>query len=120
MRLASFQVPGSGGAKEEVSVVALPGDAGVDLANVNRWRGQAGLAPVDDAALDSITTQLSSNGLHFVATDASGADSAAPRNVAVMVPWQGHTWFFKLTGPNDAVGRVKPAFLEFIQTVTTP
>jgi hypothetical protein len=43
-----------------------------------------------------------------------------PRIVAVLVPWQGRTWFFKLTGPNDAVGRAKPAFLDFIQTVDVP
>lgn len=115
MRKGSYTVSGA-----EVAITVFPGDVGGVLANINRWRGQVGLEPVEPAGLDSVTTQLSSNGLHFIATDAAGTAPGAPRIVAVLVPWQGHTWFFKLTGPADAVGRAKPAFLEFIQTVETP
>src|SRR5262245_48698828 len=49
MRVASFSVPG----KAEMSVVTLPGDAGGELANVNRWRNQIGLPPLDQKALDA-------------------------------------------------------------------
>jgi hypothetical protein len=115
MRKGSYTVGGA-----EVAITVFAGDVGGVLANVNRWRGQVGLAPVDEAGLDAVTTQLTSNGLHFIATDAAGAGTAATRIVAVLVPWQGSTWFFKLTGPNDAVGLAKPAFLEFIQTVEAP
>jgi len=104
----------------EVAITVFAGDVGGILANVNRWRGQAGLPPVDEAGLDAVTTQLTSHGLHFVATDAAGPAPAATRIVAVLVPWQGSTWFFKLTGPNEAVGRAKAAFLDFIQTVEAP
>jgi len=115
MRKASYAVGGA-----EVAITVFPGDVGGVLANVNRWRGQAGLAPVDAAGLDSVTTQLTSNGVHFIATDAAGTGQAALRIVAVLVPWQGRTWFFKLTGPGEAVGDAKPAFLEFLQTVEPP
>src|SRR5580692_7387637 len=51
MRKGSFLVSGADGAKADMSITAFPGDVGGDLANVNRWRGQVGLAPIDDAAL---------------------------------------------------------------------
>jgi hypothetical protein len=115
MRKGSYTV-----GEAEVAITVFAGDVGGVLANVNRWRGQAGLAPVDEAGLDAVTTQLISNGFHFIATDAAGSGPAATRIVAVLVPWQGSTWFFKLTGPNEAVERAKPAFLDFIQTVEAP
>lgn len=104
----------------EVAITVFPGDVGGVLANVNRWRTQAGVLPVDAAGLAAITSTLDVNGLHFVVTDAASSGPAATRIVAALVPWQGRTWFFKLTGPNDAVGRAKPAFTAFLQTVSAP
>ena len=43
MSIASFKVSGPNGAEADVTVVPLPGMAGGDTANVNRWRGQVGL-----------------------------------------------------------------------------
>jgi hypothetical protein len=105
----------AGGA--EIAITAFPGDVGGVLANVNRWRGQAGLDPVDDAGLAGVTTSIESQGLHITVADASGAQNAI---VAAIVPWNGGTWFFKLMGPPDAVRSEKPAFLSFLQTVRTP
>ncbi|MBC8003175.1 MAG: hypothetical protein H7X97_11375, partial [Opitutaceae bacterium] len=39
MRVGSFVVKGAEGAKADVSVMPLPGSAGTELDNVNRWRG---------------------------------------------------------------------------------
>src|SRR5208282_2908095 len=44
----------AGGGNLDASVVVLPGQAGGELANVNRWRGQLGLSPLDAAALPSV------------------------------------------------------------------
>ncbi len=113
MRRGSY----SAGGGADVAVTAFPGDVGGVLANVNRWRGQAGLPPVDEAGLGQVATALDSNGLHFLVVDAS--DGASPI-VAALVPWNGGTWFFKLTGPADAVAKAKPAFLSFLRTVRAP
>jgi len=51
MRYATLKPPVPG--KVELSVVVLPGPAGGELNNVNRWRGQIGLLPIDEAALDA-------------------------------------------------------------------
>ena len=113
MRKGSYAVEGGA----EVAITAFPGDVGGILANVNRWRGQAGLDPVDDSGLGSVTTTFDANGLHIVVADASMGSRPI---VAAIVPWNGGTWFFKLTGPTDAVTRAKPAFIEFIKTVRAP
>src|SRR5438477_2240523 len=51
MRYASFSAPADEGGKIDISIVTFPGDGGSDADNVNRWRGQMGLAPVDDNAV---------------------------------------------------------------------
>src|SRR4051812_23526624 len=51
MRVASFRVKGQGGQTADVSVIPLPGMAGHDLDNVNRWRGQVSLPPVSESEL---------------------------------------------------------------------
>src|SRR5208283_5637634 len=84
MRKGSFAV--GGGA--EVAITAFPGDVGGVLANVNRWRGQAGLAPVDEASLGQVTTAIESNGLHFLLVDAEGGSAPI---VAALLPWNGGT-----------------------------
>lgn len=112
MRKGSYSAGGA-----EVAITAFPGDVGGVLANVNRWRNQVGLAPVAESELDRVTVPIDANGLHFIVTDAEGSSA---RIVTALLPWQGATWFFKLTGPSDAVGRAKPAFIEFVKTVQSP
>ena len=51
MRVASFKVMGTDGKQADVSVIPLPGDAGGDFSNVNRWRGQGSLSPVSEDEL---------------------------------------------------------------------
>lgn len=112
VRRGSYSAAGA-----EIAITAFPGDVGGVLANVNRWLEQAGLEPVDEAGLARVTTSFDSNGLHFVVLDAS---SGARPIVAASVPFDGGTWFFKLTGPADAVARAKPVFLSFLKTVRAP
>ena len=51
MRLASYNVPLSGGEVGDFSLVKLGGAAGGVLANLNRWRGQIGL---EDATMEQV------------------------------------------------------------------
>ena len=50
MRRASVRVKGADGKTADVGVFP-PGIAGRDVDNVNRWRGQVGLAPISEADL---------------------------------------------------------------------
>src|SRR5207248_4586296 len=44
----------------EVSLTVLPGAAGGDLANVNRWRRQLGLSAIDEAAIPFLRATVQS------------------------------------------------------------
>ena len=111
MLLAKFSVPGGA----EASISAFPGDVGGLLANVNRWRGQIGLGPVDPPALASVTSPLDVGGIKATMVDMTGGDGKT-RLVAAVVPRDGKTWFFKLLGDSAVVGREKEAFAKFVQT----
>jgi hypothetical protein len=58
MRFATLK-PSTPG-KVDVSVVMLPGAAGGELPNVNRWRGQIGLPPVDEASRAQLRKEVKS------------------------------------------------------------
>lgn len=102
------------GGKAEVTVIALPGDVGGELANVNRWRGQIGLAPVGEAELASARASVASSAGEASVYDFTG-DGGKSRMVAAAVPVDGTTWFFKLTGEAAAVAAAKPAFLGLLR-----
>ena len=114
MRLATFTPP-QGPGKAEATVVALPGDVGGELANVNRWRGQLALAPISEGDLAAARASVpSALGPVFV-YDFTGAGDKKTRLVAGMIQVSGTTWFFKLMGDEKAVEAAKPAFLKLLR-----
>jgi hypothetical protein len=123
MLRAHFLVPGAGDAKAEVNISAMGGMGGGTLANVNRWRGQLGLEPVDEAGLDQMATPLDVPGTKGVLVDLTGTDkrSGQPaRLVAVIVPEGSDTWFYKLMGEGTVVEKEKAGFIQFVQTARYP
>jgi hypothetical protein len=58
------------------------------------------------------------DGEHGGYVDLTGPESAgASRILAVMVQRDGSTWFFKMRGPADLVGRQKNSFEAFVGSV---
>jgi hypothetical protein len=120
MVLARFGADSNDG-KVEVSVSAFPGDVGGLVANVNRWRGQIGLARVEDAEAQKLATPLDVPPGRAMLVDMSGQkDGKAVRLIGAMMPHGAQTWFFKLLGDEAAAAREKAAFLKFLQTVRFP
>jgi hypothetical protein len=121
MRKASYGVPAAG-AEAELSITAFPGDVGGELANVNRWRSQIGQAPLKPEELDASVSREQSNGLAFTVVELApgGGDANGKAILGAIVPFQGSTWFFKLTGPGPAVKAAKPAFILFLRSVKPP
>jgi hypothetical protein len=120
MRKATYAVPGDGG-DSDLSVTAFPGDVGGELMNVNRWRGQLALPPLRPEELDASVSRDEANGLKFTVVElASQGDPNGKAIIGAIVPMDGSTWFFKLTGPGASVRASKPAFLEFLHTVHAP
>lgn len=121
MRKATFIIPGASAAEQaELAVTAFPGDVGGNLANVNRWRGQIQLPPIDAAALPAALTHLDIGSLHVDVVELIGPESAERKRVlGAIVPYNGATWFFKLSGPDALVAAQKAEFLGFLKTIKT-
>jgi len=122
MRRGSFTIRGEGDATADLSIIAFPGAAGGLVQNLNRWRGQVGLATLDDAQLTAQTSVVkTAAGLEFTIADLA-AEGNGPRQrlLGAIASYGGETWFFKLLGPDALVAQTKPAFLAFLQTVKAP
>jgi len=118
MRKGSYGVPSATGVEADLSITAFPGDVGGELANVNRWRGQVQLPPLDDASLAGAVAHQGQTGLQLTVVDFASGSAANPQRIlGAIVPFNGGTWFFKLMGPAGVVAAAKPAFLEFLKTV---
>ena len=114
MRYASFSAPGEDGGKIDISVVTFPGDGGSDVDNINRWRGQIGLAPIDANAMTSEVAPLKTADITFSTTDIAGDKT---RTIAAWTRRDGRVWFFKATGPSASIEKEKPNFVKFIESV---
>jgi hypothetical protein len=114
MRYASFSASSDEGGKIDISVVTFPGDGGSDADNVNRWRGQMGLAPVDANTVTSQVAPLKIEDTTFSTTDIAGNKT---RTIAAWTRRDGRVWFFKATGPTAAIEKEKPNFVKFIESV---
>jgi len=120
MRVASFRVAGAGGKQADVSVVPLPGQAGSDLDNVNRWRGQVGLPPVAAEELPKLAQTV-----EIAHQEAQLYEQAGPipgsgetnRILAAVFRRGGIAWFFKMTGDDALVAQQKPGFVDFLKSL---
>jgi hypothetical protein len=114
MRAATLQPP-PGAGKAEVTVIALPGDVGGELANVNRWRGQISLPPVTEEQLGALRSQVRTAAGSLFLYDFTSGGQKKTRLVAGMIQASGTTWFFKLMGDAQAVDAARPAFLKMLE-----
>lgn len=116
MRQANFLVAGDESAQCYLTMLA--GEGGGILANVNRWRGQMGLEPTDDAALagalrapflgtDALVVDFSGTWAGMSGTE-NGADY---RLVGTLTIEGGRAFFLKMVGPSELIGTEKRAFL---------
>src|SRR5262249_10352657 len=114
MRYASFSASAGNGDKIDISVVTFAGEGGSDPDNVNRWRGQIGLPPLDENAVASQITAGKTADANFFTTAIVGRER---RTNAAWTHHDGRVWFFKATGPSAAVEKEKPKFVKFIESV---
>ena len=92
-----------------VTATALGGQGGGILPNINRWRDQVGLAPVD--TLDD-TGAKDIGGALLV--NITGEQASI---VASIVPELDHSWFFKMTGAPADIEPELAAFERFVRRV---
>ncbi len=116
MRYATLKAPVEG--RIDVSVVVLPGPAGGELANVNRWRGQIGLGPVDDASLASLrrTVRTKAGSLSVYDLESEGT-VRSHMTAAMLESADGNTWFLKMVGDAGAVAKARAAFVQLLESM---
>lgn len=113
--VAKFKI-NANGATAEVNVSSSTGDGGGLAANVNRWRGQLGLPPVEEIS----TMAFEVPGGQAQLVDLAGKDVETGKTseiVGVIVTLQGQTWFYKLMGDPAVVVPQKEAFTQFVKSV---
>jgi hypothetical protein len=118
MREVSFTAKTPAG-DAEIIVTKLPPGAGSFEMNVNRWRGQVGLGPVDD--VQQVTGRKvnvgAGEGTAYDFTGPAGSAADQKRQVVVMAERPGIVWFFKIIGPASVVQDQMGAFESFLASV---
>ncbi|HIG82230.1 MAG TPA: hypothetical protein EYQ62_11435 [Verrucomicrobiales bacterium] len=100
-----------------VSLTVLQGDGGGLLDNVNRWRGQLGLEPLNETNLASGVQSVDSLGAEARLVDLNGTSNRTQldtRLVGVIVSRNELTWFYKLMGTPAVVAAEKDEFLKYL------
>jgi hypothetical protein len=125
MRLASFSANSPNGKESDVSVVSLPAIAGGDLANVNRWRGQVKLPPIDENTLAQSAQRIQANGHDYLMVDLVSVgpideQKGKQRILGAILDENGQAWFIKMTGEEATVDAQKSAFVEFLHGLKIP
>jgi len=115
VRKGSWDIMGEGGATADMSVTVFPGDVGGDLANVNRWRQQLSLPPVDQTQLGQILQHVDLAGGHAHVVFLESPNGQAIHGA--ILPVANATWFFKMQGDAAVVSQQREAFGQFLQTV---
>jgi hypothetical protein len=110
MRIATFTLAGG-----EVAVSQFSGNAGGPLANINRWRGQVGLAPVAEAELAEVAQKFEIPGFTGLTMHLKGADKHL-LGAAIYEPKADRTWFIKLLGPAALADQQEAAFIAFAKS----
>jgi hypothetical protein len=117
MRYATLKPAVKGNGKIDVSVVVLPGPAGGELANVNRWRGQIGLPAIGDPELAAARKTLKSKAGSVSLYDYTSEGNVKTRLVAGLLSSQGNSWFFKMVGDADTIGAARTDFVALLESL---
>jgi hypothetical protein len=114
--VAKFKINGENGATADINVSSSTGDGGGLAANVNRWRGQLGLQPMDE--ISTVTFAVPGGQAQLVDVSGNSPESGKPSEIiGVVVSLPGQTWFYKLMGDPSIVAAQKAPFTRFVKSV---
>jgi hypothetical protein len=99
----------------EAVVTHVVKDSGTMLLNINRWRGQVGLDPLDDAG-KMPSEKMTVHGLDATAWNFENT-AADKRMLVAMITHGGEWWFFKLSGTSALVAGQKSNFDSFVTSI---
>ncbi len=113
VRKANFRVSDAGG-RAEIAVTTFPGDVGGKLANINRWRGQIGLDPIDLAGMREVTRPFVISNHNALLVSLQGPEQSI---LGGILDFHGSTWFFKMQGDKATVAAQAGAMEAFLSSV---
>jgi hypothetical protein len=116
MRLASFDVK-VGEVTLDSSIVQLGPAAGDLFSNVNRWRGQVGLANADLTAIEGDAKKLKSGLGEVKYWPLINKDRPDGGILAAMIHLPGAVLFIKVSGDPSAVEKAEPQFVELCSSL---
>lgn len=114
MRVGSFDA-GKDGQVADVSIVPLqmPSGPKMELDNYNLWRESLELTPMDKVESVPVAIGAEQGKLYEV------ADSKSPKRIlAAVLEKDGTSWYFKMNGDDAVVKEQKPAFIEFLKSIS--
>jgi hypothetical protein len=123
MRAGHLTVATPDGKKADVIIVPLPGLSGIEiLESVNIWRRELELATISEEELSRIEEpvrigEFEGGIFEMISERPLGERREKTRTVGAILPKEGTTWFFKLSGDDTLVAREKSAFKNFLTSV---
>lgn len=115
MRAISLAVL-DGDQKCDISLIRLGPDQSL-LDNVNRWRGQVKLEPMDEATLTGQVKAVKCGPHEGTMVELAGAVDTI---LGVVIERPEATWFVKLQGPNAFALRETARFIAFTESIELP
>jgi hypothetical protein len=114
MEVGSFTATDKAGHSTDVSVIPLPsGGPEMELTIYNMWRSELQLPAAQNADSEPVTVGSAQGKLFQV-----GDDKTPVQMVVAVLEKDGWSWYFKMAGETAAVNGVKPAFIDFLKTIS--
>lgn len=119
-RLATFRVRGENYVAD-VAITRFPGAVGGELRNLNRWRDQVGLPPVDSTeAGESVDFSYGDTPATLTLVNNPQTGPGGTAILVAAIPDEEHTWFVKLTGPARMIDPEHGPMLNFLERLQLP
>jgi hypothetical protein len=105
------------GAGDQTAAITITPAAGGLLANVNRWRNQAGLSPLEQEQLEDHLQTVDAGGKTLLFVEAIGESRAILGGVLTTGQ---RLWFIKLDGAPAVVEQERERFRAFLESIRVP
>lgn len=117
MVTAAYTVTAEKG-KADVMISKLGVNYGGLLPNVQRWQQQLGIKGSSQADLDKVVSSVEVDGQKVSLVDITGTDmntSEPARTIVIVMPGNGETWFYKIMGSPEVVGKERENLIKFVE-----
>ena len=118
LRKAAYIVQ-DGDQQVEITIIPLSAQAGSLLPNINRWRGQVGLAEVDQQQMESDLEKVTVGDVEgvYVRLQAPAGAEKQQTILGVIAVRGARSWFVKLNGDTLLADRETENFKQFVSSI---